>query len=149
VKAVCQWLSTGLIAVFVSCVAGVGFYIIFSALDLERRFGLDAGVCLIALLVGPALIRPIHRAFHRSPKLPVTALAVGLALGVVGVRQFLRAREADAHHVPAGLFSGIEHVFAMALSGLVVLVAVLAVVAALLALLARLLHTGGDPYKAV
>ena len=77
VKALCQLVSTGLITTVVSCVTFVGFSFTYEALDLQRCLRLDDDICLISLLIGPALIRVIHRNFHRSHRLPVTSLAVG------------------------------------------------------------------------
>lgn len=99
-KDLCQRLSTGLIAAVVSGVTFVGFSTIYEAFDLQRRLRLDDDICLIALLVGPALIPVIHRVFHRSHRLPVATLAVGSALGSFGVWQIVRARDAAARHVP-------------------------------------------------
>jgi len=136
-KNICQWLSSGLIAVVVSCFALIGVWIVYKALHLGQRLGVDEGICLLALFVGPALIRTIHRNTAKSWKFPMAFLALGLTLGGSGLWQFLRAREADAHHVPSGLFSGIENVFDMALGLLMALVALLAVLGGSLALVGR------------
>jgi len=145
VKAICQWLASGLIAVVVSCVALTLVWTAFKALQLDQNLGVDEGICLIAVVVGPALIRVIHRSIARSPGIPIASLTLGLVLGSLGVWQFLRAREAGAHHVPSGLFSGIEHVFVMALGLLVILVAVLAVLGGTLALVGRRMGSGAEP----
>ena len=144
-KVICQWLASGLIATVVSCVALTLVWIAFKALQLDQNLGVDEGVCLIAVVVGPALIRVIHRSIARSPGIPIASLTLGLVLGSLGVWQFLRAREAGAHHVPSGLFSGIEHVFVMALGLLVILVAVLAVLGGTLALVGRRMGGGAEP----
>ena len=144
-KVICQWLASGLIATVVSCVALTLVWIAFKALQLDQNLGVDEGICLIAVVVGPALIRVIHRSIARSPGIPIASLTLGLVLGSLGVWQFLRAREAGAHHVPSGLFSGIEHVFVMALGLLVILVAVLAVLGGTLALVGRRMGGGAEP----
>jgi len=144
-KVICQWLASGLIATVVSCVALALVWIAFKALQLDQNLGVDEGICLIAVVVGPALIRVIHRSIARSPGIPIASLTLGLVLGSLGVWQFLRAREAGAHHVPSGLFSGIEHVFVMALGLLVILVAVLAVLGGTLALVGRRMGGGAEP----
>jgi len=136
-KIICQWLASGLIAAVVSCVALALVWIAYKALLLDQTLGVDEGICLIAVVVGPALIRVIHRGIGRSPGIPIASLALGLVLGSLGGWQFLRAREAGAQHVPSGLFSGIEHVFAIALGLLVMLVAALAVLGGTLALVGR------------
>ena len=143
-KVICQWLASGLIATVVSCVALALVWIAFKALQLDQSLGVDEGICLIAVVVGPALIRVIHRSIARSPGIPIASLTLGLVLGSLGVWQFLRAREAGAHHVPSGLFSGIEHVFVMALGLLVILVAVLAVLGGTLALVGRRIGSDAD-----
>jgi len=144
-KVICQWLASGLIATVVSCVALALVWIAFKALQLDQSLGVDEGICLIAVVVGPALIRVIHRSIARSPGIPIASLTLGLVLGSLGVWQFLRAREAGAHHVPSGLFSGIEHVFVMALGLLVILIAVLAVLGGTLALVGRRMGSGAEP----
>jgi hypothetical protein len=137
VKVIFQWLASGLIATVVSCLALTLVWIAYKALQLDQILGVDEGICLIALAVGPALIRVIHRGIARSPGIPIASLVLGSVLGSIGVWQFLRAREAGAHHVPSGPFSGIEHVFVMALGLLLILVAVLAVLGGTLALVGR------------
>ena len=147
-KVICQWLASGLIAAVASCVALTLVWIAYKASLLEQRLGVDEGICLVALVVGPALIRVIHRSITKSPRLPIASLALGSVLGSLGVWQFLHAREAGAHHVPSGLFSGIEHVFTMALGLLVILVAVLAVLGGTLALVGRRMGSGAEPNSA-
>ncbi len=137
VKTICQWLSSGLVAVLVPCIAFAVASVAYGWLDLRAKLGLDDDVCLLALVIGPLLIVAIHRRFHRSPKMPIAALAGGLLLGGAGAWQFLRAREASAQHVPSGPFSGIEHTFAMALGLFAISIAVLAILSGTLALLAR------------
>lgn len=105
--------------------------------DLQKRLGVDDDVCWLALLLGPALIVVIHRGFHRRAWVPVVTLLGGLALAGLGVVRFVSAREAEAHHVPTGPFSGLEHDFAMAFGLLMMLVATLSVLGAILALAAR------------
>ena len=144
-KVICQWLASGLIATVVSCVALTLVWIVYKALQLGQSLGVDEGICLIAVVVGPALIRVIHRGIARSPGIPIASLALGSVLGSLGVWQFLRAREAGAHHVPSGLFSGIEHVFVTALGLLVILVAVLAVLGGTLAFVGRRMGSDAEP----
>ena len=138
-------MASGLIATVVSCVALALVWIAFKALQLDQSLGVDEGFCLIAVVVGPALIRVIHRSIAKSPRIPIASLALGSVLGSLGVWQFLHAREAAAHHVPSGLFSGIEHVFVMALGLLVILVAVLAVLGGTLALVGRRMGSDAEP----
>ena len=106
---------------------------------------MDDDVCWFSLLIGPALIVVVHRGFHRSVWVAVATLTAGLALAVLGVLQFIWAREAKAHHVSSGPFSGIEHDFATALSVITMLVAALAVLGGLLALAARHMKSGAEP----
>jgi hypothetical protein len=141
---ICQWLASGLLAVFVSILAWIGVWIAYKAFHLEQRLGVDEGICALALLVGPALIRAIHRNTAKSWKLPTAFLALGLTFGGFGLWQVLRAREASARHVPSGPFSGIEHIFEMALGLGMGLVAVLAVLGGTLALLGRRMNRGTD-----
>ena len=136
-KTLCQWLSSALIAAVVSCVALVGVWIAFKGLRLDQRLGVDEGICLLALLAGPALIRVIHRSIAESAWLPMASLALGAILGGLGTWQILRANEAMARHVPSGPFSGIEHVFTWAFGFLAALVAALAVLGGALALACR------------
>ena len=144
-KNMCQWLSSGLIAVVVSILAWIGVWIAYKALHLEQRLGVDEGICALALLAGPALIRAIHRSTAKSWKIPTAFLALGLTFGGFGLLQALRAREAGARHVPSGPFSGIEHVFDMALGLGMALVAVLAVLGGTLALVGRRMGSDAEP----
>lgn len=141
----CQWLSSGLIAAVVSILAWIGVWIAYKAIHLEQKLGVDEGICALALLVGPALIRVIHRGTARSWKIPTAFLALGLIFGGFGLWQVLRAREAGALHVPSGPFSGIEHVFDMALGLGMALVAALAVLGGTLALAGRRLSRDAEP----
>jgi hypothetical protein len=144
-KNACQWLSSGSIAVVVSILVWIGVWIAYKALHLEQRLGVDEGICALGLLVGPMLIRAIHRGTASSWKIPTAFLALGLTLGGVGLWQILRAREAGARHVPSGPFSGIEHVFDMALGLGMALVGVLAVLGGALALVGRRMGSEAEP----
>ena len=137
VKSICRWLSSGLIAMAVSCVAFACMSIVFGLFDLQNRLGVDDDVCWLALLLGPALIVVIHRVFHRRAWAPVVALTAGLILAGIGVFIFVSARKAAAQHVSAGPFSGLEHDLAMALGLCILLVATLAIFGSVLALVAR------------
>ncbi len=147
-KAFCHWLASGLIATVVSCVALILTWVAFKALQLEQRLGVDEGISLLAVLVGPALIRVIHRGIARSPWIPIASLAMGSVLGSVGAWQFLRAQGAGAHPVPSGPFSGIEHVFVMALGLTAIAVAALAVLGGTLAFAARRMDSIAEPIGA-
>lgn len=141
-KSLCHWISSGLIAVVVSILAWIGVWIAYKALHLEQRIGVDEGICALALLVGPVLIRAIHRSTAKSWKIPTAFLALGLTFGGFGLWWVLRAQQAGARHVPSGPFSGIEHVFDMALGLGMAVVGVLAVLGGTLALVAP--RMGGD-----
>ena len=132
-----RWLSSFLISLVVSCVVFACVAIAYEALDLQQRLGLDDDVCWLALLLGPALIVVIHRGFHRQAWVSAVTLAGGLALAGVGVFYFLSAREAEAHHVPAGPLSGMEYAIGMLIGLFIIVIASLAVLGAILALAAR------------
>ena len=144
VKSICRWLSSGLIALAVSCVACPCIIIVYEMFDLQKRLGVDDDVCWFALLLGPALIVVIHRGFHRRAWVPVVTLLGGLALAGLGVFRFVSAREAEARHVPTGPFSGLEHDFAMLLGLLMLLVAVLSVLGSIFALAARRIERSAE-----
>ena len=145
VTSICRWLSSALIALAVSCVAFPCISVAYEMFDLQKRLGVDNDVCWLALLIGPALIVVIHRGFRRRAWVPVVTLLGGLALAALGVFRFLSAREAGAHHVPTGPFSGLEHDFAMLLGLLMLLVATLSVLGAILALVARRTEKSAEP----
>ncbi len=136
-KAVCQWVSSVLIAAVVSCGAFVITLLLHAWLDLQAKYVVDTWVCALALIVGPAVTIAWHRRFHQSPGLARAAVAVGVLLGVAGVWLLLRARQADAVHVPSGPFSGIEHVFAMGFGLVLIAIAALAMLGGALSLVAR------------
>lgn len=75
-KVVCQWLASGLIATVVSCVALTLVWIAYKAFQLDQSLRVNEGICLIAVAVGPALIRVIHRGIARSPGIPIASLAL-------------------------------------------------------------------------
>lgn len=147
-KNLCQWLSSGLIAAVVSILAWIGVWIAYKAFHLEQSLGVDESICALALLVGPALIRAIHRSTAKSWRIPAAFLALGFTFGGFGLWQVLRAREASARHVPSGPFSGIEHVFDMALGLGMASVAMLAVLGGTLALVGRRMGSDAEPNRA-
>lgn len=144
-KIACRWLSSGLIALVISCIAFLVLGLAYERFELQERLGMDDDVCWLALLIGPAMIVLIHRGFHRRPWTARSTLVGGLLLAGLGAFQFLQARDAAARHQPSGLFSGIEHTFALVLSVILVVIAALLVLGALLALAARRGQGDADP----
>jgi hypothetical protein len=145
VMTICRWLSSFLISLVVSVVAFACISLAYELFHLQERIGVDDDVCWLALLIGPALIVFIHRAFHGRVWVPVSALLGGVVLAGFGIFLFLSAREADAHHVPSGPLSGIGNVFGMIPGLFLGVLAAFAVCGAILALVARRIGRSAEP----
>lgn len=136
---ICRWLSSGFVAMVVSCVAFAVISIAYEGSGL-RRLGVDDDVCWLGFAIGPALIVLIHRVFHHRAWIPMATLVGGLVLAGLGLCWFKAAHGAAARHVSSGPLSGIEHLFGMLLGAALAAVAMLAVMGGALALVARWLH---------
>lgn len=143
VKSICRWLSSGLIALVVSCVTFSCVILAYEVFDLHRPLGLDDDVCWLAFLLGPTLIVVIHRGLHGRVWVPVVTLLGGLALSGFGVFRFLSARAAPPTH--SGPLAKLADDMPMLLALLMVLLAALAVLGAILALLARRIGGSAEP----
>ena len=107
-----RWLLSVSVALAISCILYSGVSLIDEYFRL--RLAANDDPRLLAFLAFPIILPLIHWLLHKRSTAWRALLITGLLLTSAGGAVYLLGREANAHHVSMGPFSGLEYALQMA-----------------------------------
>jgi hypothetical protein len=129
--------ASGLVALALSGTALIVFSVVFEALEIRQKTGLDDDLCFFALGLGPLGMAYFHRTLHSTRWAPRACLALGVLILLASALVFTSASAALARHVSGGPFSGIGYAMGQILAVFFTIVGLCAGIGGVLAMRGR------------